>query len=216
MCPRCQNYVAGQANYTYDQKAVRHVAKKGINWGLKGVIVIGCTFVTGFLGFGVGAIPGFIVGIIIACFCGNSVNESVDAIGNALYDSTEYIFSCPKCGYTWKRTIKNSQDTDSDELLSNLQTQKVEELKNEANGSLVTLVITLVLGIWGVWYWTTHSFQDSLMTGILLLMAASSVVIAIIGFISSVSSYSSKSSMASEVENMTVDEFRGSKYRFDK
>ncbi len=215
VCPHCQNYVVGKPNYSSEQQAVRQVTKTSINWGLKSLIVVGITGFCAIFGFGIGAIPGFIGSLIVACFFGNSATEGADSVADSLYESTEYVFNCPKCGHSWRHTLKNSLDTDSDELLLNLQNKKAEDLKSDAFGNLCSTIISALVFIGSLWYWNTHSFQDSFFTGIFLLGAGGAIIFTAVSFFICLGSYFSKDSAAKEVQNMTVDEFRKSKYRFD-
>ncbi|MDE6814075.1 MAG: hypothetical protein K2J28_09680 [Duncaniella sp.] len=215
-CPHCKNYVVGHPNYTTEQKMVRHVTKKGINWGLKTSIVIIITVLGGIFGLGIGSIPGFILGLVVACFFGNSTEEGVNEITQNIYESLEYSFSCPKCGHIWNLTLKNGLDTDSDELLQACKDRKVKALKDGASGNKFVTILTLLMCICGIWYWNTHSFKDSLWVSILLLFAGTSIIVTGIGCLSCFSSWMSESSKASEIEKLTLDEFRTSKYRFEK
>lgn len=215
-CPHCKNYVVGHPNYTTEQKMVRNVTKTGINWGLKTSIVVIVTILGGIFGLGIGSIPGFLIGLLVACFFGNSTEEGVNEVTQNIYESLDYSFSCPKCGHVWTLTLKNGLDTDSDELLQTRKNLKVQALKDEASGSKIATIMTLLICIGGIWYWNTHSFQDSFWVGILLVGAGFVIIGSGIGCLFCFSSWMSESSKASEIEKLTLDEFRTSKYRFKK
>lgn len=216
ICPHCGNYVVGRPNYSVGQNLVRNATKHGINWGLKVLITLGCAFFGGVLGVGIGLIPGFILGIIIASFFGNSVDKDVNTISDAIYSSTAYTFSCPKCGNYWEHILGNNTDTESDELLLNRKRIKAEKLKGDASGNLTVGVIFALCCVGCVWYWNTHSFQDSLWVGILLLIFGFGSLLSLIACLVQFSLYFSKKSKCNEIERMSLNDFRFSKYRYEE
>lgn len=211
----CGNYVVGKPNYSAGQQIIRQTSKSATNWVLKTIITSVCTIIGLIFGVGIGAIPGFFIGLIISSFLGNSKENTANELCNNLTESTQYTFTCPKCGKEWTLTIKNSADTDGDELLQNLKDKKVASYKDKASDGMISIIISALVFAGSLWYWNTHSFQDSLWVGILLLGFGSAIIIAPIWFFISLSKYSSNKSKADSLNKMSIEEFRTSQDRFE-
>lgn len=205
-----------RAQYTKDQQLTRAATKSSVNWALKAEIVGAFSLLGLIFGFGIGAIPTFIIGVIVASFFGNSKQEVIESVYKSIYDSTSYLFECPRCGHSWRHELGHSTDTASDSFLKIRQEKLIEKYENEAGTGLVQLVFGLVFGLLALWYWNSHTMHETLWVCLILLFAGLVIITGGILFIVGLSNYFSNKEKASSIKKMSVDEFRYSKERYTK
>ena len=226
-CSRCGNYVKGEPLYSSGRKLTRSVAKQGVNWGLKIGIIAAFTLGGAILGWGIGAIPSFIVGLIISFFFGNSTNEVVNEIDQELYSTTQYKFECPRCGQVWQKIFSNKADTETDEILEN----KKQNLVDGKTGKMILYGILFIiagLATWGCYHYcqvheSSTTYMDTAwligeyertdyhwgwyIMGFFGILAG---ICAIVCFFAFIATWIKRS----EIKKMSISEFRNSEYRY--
>ena len=225
-CPKCGNYVKGEPVYSTERKLVHSATKQGANSLLKWGITGGFTLLGAFFG-GIGAIPGFFIGLIISFFFGNATNNVVEVIDQELYSNTTYKFECPRCGRVWQKIYTNKSDTATDEMLEN----KRQELVNGKTGMMVLYAILFIiagLATWGCYHYcqvheSSTTYMDTAwligeyertdyhwgwyIMGFLGILVGIGTVILFFAFVTTWIE-------RSEIKNMSISEFRNSEYRF--
>lgn len=215
VCEKCGNHVVGEPQYTKDQQLTRAVTKSSVNWALKAEIVGAFTILGLIFGFGIGAIPTSIIGVVVASFFGNSKQEVIDTIYKGIYNSTSYLFNCPRCGHRWRHELGHNTDTASDSYLKIRHEKLVKKYDDKASGELFQIVLTLIFGLLAFWYWNTHTMFENFWICLILIMAGILIIVCGIGFFSGLSGYFSNKEKANKLRKMSLNDFRYSKERYD-
>ncbi|MDE6021787.1 MAG: hypothetical protein K2H01_12420 [Ruminococcus sp.] len=167
-------------------------------------------------GFGIGAIPTFIIGVIVASFFGNSKQEVIESVYQSIYNSTSYLFDCPKCGHSWIHELGHNTDTASDSYLKIQQDRFIKKYDDKASGDLFKAIANLIFGLLAFWYWNTHTMFESIWICFLLIGSGVVILVCGIGFFSGISSYFSNKEKADRLRKMSLNDFRYSKERYEK
>lgn len=161
-CSKCENYVVGVPLYSSERKVVRSATKQGVNYVLKITITLIFTIIGFFFG-GIGAIPGFIIGLIVSLFFGNKTDELVNEIDKEFYTSTPYKFECPRCGNIWEKVFSNKADTVSDEILMRQKNELANSKNRSIIGHFILFVICGVITFFCVKYCYMNDFTSTVM-----------------------------------------------------
>ena len=223
-CPKCGNYTQGEPVYTTERKMVQNVTKSGTSKIVGAVI-------GGFIGlpfFGIGALPGAIIGFLIGSLCNPSAGNAVaKAVDESIYNKTQFSFTCLKCGNIWKKVLKNGQTIDStpDEVLKQQKDKLQKEFESNRFSAAVRLFIAFALSVASGWYLLTNDLTSQRETTVLgfsttttdfnylwLFIAFLELFFAL-GIIIEMTNFNSNNSDARKLAKMSVSEFRNSNYR---
>ena len=223
-CPECGNYTQGVPVYTTERKMVQNATKVGTSKIVGAVIggVIGLPF------FGIGALPGAIIGFLIGSLCkpsaGNAVAKAVD---ESIYDKTQFSFTCLKCGKTWNKVLKNGQTVDStpDKVLREQKDKLQKKFESNRFSAAVRLFIALALSAASGWYLLTNDLTSQRETTVLgfsttvtdfnflWLFIAFLELFFTLGVIIEMTNFNSNNADAGKLAKMSIGEFRNSNYR---
>ena len=128
-----------------------------------------------------------------------------------MYSSVPFEFKCSHCGNVWKRTYEKGVDFTTDAVLKWQKKKLVEEIRDAANTSLGTAIVTGIISIPCAIYCLSHLSGQSnyLLWWLLFIIGMPALIISIN---SGIKSYN-KSEEAGNLECMSISSFRHSNYR---
>ena len=149
-CPNCKAYVEGQA----DLSVLRIATSKGTAMGINKLIVwmIATPIISSFIFPIFGTFLGFIISFCIFLYIQNYSKNVSQKIDKKLFETTSYIFTCPSCGKTWKKTVNTGTSIIPDEKHKKQKDDMIDSTASIANTIGIIALCTAALTIIGLIY----------------------------------------------------------------
>ena len=159
----------------------------------------------------VGTFLGFIIAVIVGIYISKTADNVTDTLDLGMYSSVPFKFKCSHCGNVWERTYEKGVDFTTDAVLKWQKKKLVEEIRDAANTSLGTAIVTGIISIPCAIYCLSHLSGQSnyLLWWLLFIIGMPALIISIN---SGIKSYN-KSEEAGNLECMSISSFRHSNYR---
>lgn len=210
-CPKCGNYTQGVPTYSTGRK-VTQKATSTITTKIVGSFIGGTLL--GLPTGGIGAIPGMIIGALIASLFSPKVAEKVD---NTIYKDTRLTFTCLGCGETWYKNIKNETgNLVPDAVLQKEKDEIVAKYNKKASSHVWRIIVACVIFVIGL---VLCMNGDTYTEGFMGMQAYSGsfifswflMIISFPGIIYEVYSYGTNKNKANTYEQMSLSEFSATK-----